>query len=215
MDRSSRTRLRHLLALLAACAVSTAPAKAAEKELPTLSQVRAMVVRHFEKLPDHEAADLISRGQVEPVFAQLQKAGWRIADRQAILAGVLDDGSYVVRKLRSPAGKKFMRKVSGYPLAYDRLDQISRLPGGELMIDDFLRFPNSELTFSDKGRLDIQRYVRLVPKDKRNHTDLDKPSGRIYTVDMLLKRLEQSYQKELRKLKATKKRSRNIGEPRP
>jgi hypothetical protein len=95
---------------------------------------------------------------------------------------------------------RFMRKVSAQPLAYDRLDQLSRMPGGPLMIKDFLRFPNSDVSFTKSGTLPFDRLARLTPPDQRQRlaaADMDKPTGRIYTGGQLLARLKVSYEAEL------------------
>ena len=69
------------------------------------------------------------------------------------------------------------------------------------MVKDFLRFPNSELTLT-KNEADVSRLARFQPRDKRTaikQTDLNKPTGRIYTVDALVGRLRQSYDEELKR----------------
>jgi len=170
-------------------------------ELPDFSKVEAIVHRHFVALPGYEKGDLISRSQVEPVFPAIARLGWKVADKKTILRSVLPDRNYLVEEFRTPKGRSFMRKVSGAPLAYDQLDLISQLEGGKLMIQDFLRFPNSELTFTENGPLDLGRLVRLQPQINRargpTEKDFDRPTGRIYTVEALVARLKKSYQAEL------------------
>jgi hypothetical protein len=141
---------------------------------------------------------------VQPVFRSTELLGWKVADSAAISNSVLPDSNYLVQEFRTPDGRTFMRKVAGEPLAFDQLDQISRLPGGKLMIKDFLRFPNSDLTFTKKSSVDVGRYARFQPPRNGTltapaETDLDKPTGRIYTVDALLARLRQSYDAEVQR----------------
>ena len=184
-------------------AVSSAiPANGQAADLPGFDKVEALVQRHFATLPAYEPGDMISRSQVQPIFAAIERLGWKVADEAAILNSVLEDSNYLVQEFGTPKGQQFMRKVAATPLALDRLDQIARLPGGKLMVKDFLRFPNSELTFTQKSGFDVSQLARLQPPDSRSgitQEDLDKPTGRIYTVDALISRLRQSYADELKR----------------
>lgn len=171
-------------------------------DLPSFDKVDAVVQRHFATLPGYEVGDLISRNQAKPVFQSIDRLGWKVADESVILNSVLSDSNYLVQEFRTPAGQQFMRKVAGTPLALDRLDQLARLPGGKLMVKDFLRFPNSDLTFTDKSGFDVSQLARLQPPDSRSGitaSDLNKPTGRIYSVDGLVSRLRQSYDEELKR----------------
>lgn len=200
-------KLRTILLATVQLAASFSLTFAAD-ELPSFAKAEGIVRRHFQTLTGYQSGDLISRSQVEPVFDALERLGWKVGDRAEILNSVLPDGSYLVQQFRSDKGQPFMRKVSGERLAYDRLDQISRMPGGKLMIQDFLRFRNSELSLSSKSPLDISRIARLQPKENRSgapsEADLDKPTGRLYTVDALVARLEQSYEAEIARRKQAK-----------
>ncbi|MCA9266859.1 MAG: hypothetical protein KDA41_00235, partial [Planctomycetales bacterium] len=141
------------------------------------------MVRHFSSLTGHQNGDLISRSQVEPLIKQLEILGWPVPDRAAILNSTLEDSHYVVSQFRTPRGMEFFRKAGSYPLAFDRLDQISRMPGGKLMIQDMLRFSNSELTFAPDNKLDSAKFARFTPRGARNTPtaeDLNRPTGRIY-----------------------------------
>ena len=171
-------------------------------DLPGFAKVEAVARRHFATLPGYQTGDLISRSQVQPIFASIDRLGWKVADEATILNSVLSDGNYLVQEFSTPKGQEFMRKVASTPLALDRLDQMARLPGGKLMVKDFLRFPNSELTFTSKSGFDVSRLARLQPPDTRSpitQDDLNKPTGRIYTVDALVARLRQSYDEELKR----------------
>ena len=186
-------------AIATVCLLSAWNSATAE-ELPAFSKVDNVVRRHFESLSGHQEGDLISQTQVKPIFGAIELLGWTVSDSASIKNSVLPDSNYLVEQFRTPKGKAFMRKVSASPLAYDRLDQICRLPNGKLMINDFLRFPNAEVTFTNKSPLAVSRLERLQPTNRRNgqdKTDLDQPTGRIYTVDALVARLKGSYNAEV------------------
>jgi hypothetical protein len=167
------------------------------EKLPAWSVVTHTVAEQLASIPRYRDGDLISQSQVAPIFTQLEDEGWVVADRAKILASVLPDDDFLVEQLRTPEGVKFMRKISAYPQAYDEIDQLSRLPGGDLMVRDFLRFAHSDRTFSNKKGPSPAMYARLVPDQKRQGVptpeDMEKPTGRIYTAAQLLARLQQSY----------------------
>jgi hypothetical protein len=169
----------------------------AAERLPQWAVVERTVAEHLATMEDYRDGDLLSQSQVVPIFDALAASGWKVADEAKILASVLPDDDYLVEQLRSPNGEKFMRKIAGYPQAYDEIDQLSRLPGGDLMVKDFLRFAHSDRTFVNKRGPSPAMYARLVPDQKRRgvptQADLEKPTGRIYTAGQLVARLAVSY----------------------
>lgn len=211
MNFASRGTQRLMIAVAAgltfACVVALSTLVTAG-ELPMFAKVSAIVDRHFATLPEHQPGDLISQSQVAPVFEQLETLGWKVADRSTIYNSVLPDSNYLVETFRKPDGRKFMRKISGDKLAYDRLDQLSRMPGGKLMMQDFLRFPNADISLTGKSAVPIRDYARFAPPRDRSRTptaaDLDKPTKRIYTTEQLLARLQESYNTELHRRKQAK-----------
>lgn len=196
-------RFRTLTLTVLSLALFAAPPAAGDEQLPSFGRVESAVAKRFESQRGYRDGDLISLSQVKPVFKDLRALGWKVADQDEILGDVLSDGHYLVRQLRSKDGQKFMRRISGQPLAYDQLDRLSEMPGGELMIQDFLRFPNADLTFTKKDSPKLSSFARLTPKDKRQGVskpkDFKKPTGRIYTVELLIDRLKQSYDEEVRR----------------
>lgn len=188
------TRLACALTLLV---VATASGARAGEKLPAWGVVEATVAEHLATLPDYRNGDLLSQSQVAPIFTTLAERGWVVADRARILASVLPDDNYLVQELRTPSGVKFMRKIASYPQAYDEIDQLSRLPKGDLMVKDFLRFGYSDRTFINKLGPSPAMYARLVPDERRQGVptpeDLEQPTGRIYTAAQLGARLKLSY----------------------
>ncbi len=207
-SRRSQHPFAHVAAGLTFVCVVALSALVTAGELPQFAKVSAIVERHFATLADHQPGDLISQSQVAPVFEQLDTLGWKVADRTAIFNSVLPDNNYLVETFRKPAGRKFMRKISGDKLAYDRLDQLSRMPKGKLMIQDFLRFPHADISFTSHSAVPIHDYARFVPPRDRGKTptaaDLDKPTERIYTAQQLIARLQKSYDAELQRRKPAK-----------
>lgn len=92
-----------------------------------------------------------------------------------------------------------MRTVSGLPLAYDRLDRLARLPLGKQTIHDMIhKAGGAELVkylTTAKGGKELGKMLARAPKPKGH--DFNKPTGRIYTVDQLLDRLETNYKQAI------------------
>src|SRR6185503_17441521 len=111
----------------------------------------------------------------------------------------LPDQHVVVRTLRSAAGKKFMRQVSGRELMYDRLDRISEVSGGTLLIQDLVKLPNGERYAKPMSGGGVPDLLDLLPKNASGQTrrirDYHKPTGRFYTVSDLVAGLKESYRK--------------------
>lgn len=175
-----------------------APASDETRPMPAFSTVKSAVQQHFTAIPDFEKGDLITRDQVEPLLAQLEPLGWKVADRPAILSQTLTPGDFVASELRgSKKGLAFMRAVSGLPAAYDRLDRLARLPRGKQTVHDMIhKTGGAELIkylTTAKGGKELGKMLSHAPKGH----DFNKPTGRIYTVTDLLDRLEASHKRAL------------------
>ncbi|HLA85959.1 MAG TPA: hypothetical protein VJL29_14300 [Thermoguttaceae bacterium] len=174
-------------------AVAGRPAAAADP--PKWDDVKKAVMAYFERLPDYKRGDLLSRSQVEPVFGALERLGWRVAARKALVESVLPDNDPLVQQLRTPAGRKFARQVAGVPDGYDRLDRLRRLPRGRQNVENLIRGPDGYLMIeymtTTPGGRNLGGMLSRAPKGK----GFNQSTGRIYTVDMLLERLKQEYAK--------------------
>jgi hypothetical protein len=163
------------------------------KSFPPLSQVREIVLRHFAMLPDYQPGDIIARSEVAPLFAQLELLGWTVSDRRVILKKVPAGNDYLIQKLRTRRGRKFMRRIADYPSAYDRLDRLSWLPRGRQTVHDLIHGTGGhemiKYLTTASGGTELGKMLSKTPKG----TDFNKPTGRIYTAKMLLARLEKSY----------------------
>ena len=198
------------LALLAS-AFYCDEAIAKKKALPPFSKVQKVVQRHFSTLPDHKPGDIISKSDVEPVFKQLRVLGWKVGARQSILNQVLDDQDFVVQQLRSKAGRKMMRKMASYQQAFDRLERVSKLPGGKALVRDLIKLPDAHEYMQDPPKPPLKDLTHLLPKRANGKlpkaVDFDKPTGHIYTQEQLLQRLKQSHARAKRPKAAKRRRS--------
>jgi hypothetical protein len=176
------------------------------KQLPEFSSIEKSVIDHFATRKDFRRGDLISKRDVKPIFASLKMAGWQVADEADILALILDEGKAVVRTLRSRNGQKFMRRVSGYRLIYDRLDRLSREPGGQRLISDLVKLPDAQRYAKMTPQRGVPSMLEFLPKTRsgkqRRVADYDKPTGRIYTMDAFLERLRESHAQAQKKARS-------------
>jgi len=165
--------------------------------LPSFDQVQKLVDRQLATHSDYQPGDIISQQQVKPIFEQLKQLGWVVRDRAEITKLVPGDSEFIVRELRSGEGRTFMRQSGKYPLAYDRIDRLSRMSMGEKNVRALIRGPDGYkmiqyMTSTPYGR----NMGQMLSQDPRG-ADFNSPTGRLYTADALLGRLQQSYNAEL------------------
>ena len=163
-----------------------------DKSIPPFSEVRQVVWQHFQKRRDFRPTDLITREEVEPLLAQLQGMGFPLADAKQILEKIPAKGEFLVEQLSTPSGRKLMRRMAGDPSAYDRLDRFSVTPHGQQTVRDLIRSPGGEklIYFLTKTRgAELDTTLPSSPQGEQANA----PTGRIYTVEMLLTRLQQSH----------------------
>ena len=182
-----------LLGLTAVLCAGFCEAATKGKRMPKFAKIEEAVLRHFQGLPDYQPGGVISQSEVTPIFGQLKRMGWLVADREAIVKQVLADNSFLIRQLRSPAGKKLDRQIARYEHAYDRLDHLARLPLGRQTVHDLIRAADGYkliqyMTTTSGG----SELGKMLSKDPHG-AHFNRPTGRIYTVKMLLDRLKQSY----------------------
>ncbi|OHB70677.1 MAG: hypothetical protein A2V70_06160 [Planctomycetes bacterium RBG_13_63_9] len=186
----SRSLLKMLVGMAVAGAAAHAWGATPPKPLPPFAEIQKAVLRHFRLLPDYKSGDLISRSEVQRLFAGLEKIGWVPADHQSILKQVPTDESFLAKELRTQTGREFMRQVAAFPDAYDRL---SRLPYGKETVRDLIDgadgYKMVEYMTTTPGGENMGKQLSNAPKGR----NFNKETGRIYTAKALLERLKTSY----------------------
>jgi hypothetical protein len=161
-----------------------------------------VVLRELVDPPKRTAQDILARSEVDPVFEQLRLMGWVVRDRKAIVKLLPRDTDFVLQKLRSGKGPKLMRTVSKYPLGYDRLYRLASLPGGRRLVVDLINKRGGgqfiEYLTASKGGHNLGKMLKSVP----NGTDFNAPTGRIFTAEQLLERLQASHAQERQRRQA-------------
>lgn len=162
------------------------------KKLPNFLVVEQVVHDYFasKKIQND---DLLSKGDVRPLFPVLAKQGWNVADQNQIIGQLLDDKYFMVLMFKKGEGRDFAHSCARFPGGYDRLDRLSRLPHGDTFIEGLIAGPDGykmiEYMTETPGGNVLGQQVSNAPKG-RNFND---PTGRIYTTTELLMRLRESY----------------------
>lgn len=179
--------------LFLACPVIAVSAEPQGKAIPKWAEVRKAVVRYFEVLPEYQPGGILARGEVQPLQKVLKKQGWEVADWTSLVSRVPADDSFLVRRLRTRDGRKFMTQVYKYPHGYDRLDRVSQLARGHALVDELVRGPEGykmiQYMTETTGGETMGSMLGNTPLGK----DFNKPTGQIYTMEMLLDDLKERY----------------------
>jgi hypothetical protein len=159
---------------------------------PSLDEVTRFTQQFFEKQPGFQPGDLVTRGATMRLITALREKGWQVADQQELLERVLKDDDFLVRQFRDERGREFLRKIEKLPEGIDRVDRLSKLPQGELSVNDLIRkVPNGAewieaMTTTRRGEILGER-LSNAPAGR----DFNEPTGRLYNVDALAKAIHE------------------------
>ncbi len=171
------------------------PAKErAPVSFPTPAKVQQAVSQYLDGLAKREETDLLSSGDVTPLFGVLGYLGWDMTKqtRAGIESRLLKDSDWLVRTLRSRKGTRFMRDMSSFPGGYDRLDRMRQNPQGKKELQGLINSP---------GGAALIEYLTTTKQGRRTGAQLSSPRGggkfntptnRLYTkadVSELIKQL--------------------------
>jgi len=164
-----------------------------KEELPPFSEIEKAVRQHFATQPGYSEGGIIVRSEVAELFGTLKGLGWAVAGANDILSQVPKDGEFLTQQLRTKAGAKFARQIARLPEGFDRLEKLSRIPNGRQTIRDLIKGPDGykliEYMTTTSGGEQMGRMLSQTPNGRK----FNKPTGRIYTVEMLLERLKQEH----------------------
>jgi hypothetical protein len=180
--------------MLALCLLASRTDAAPAKKLPQFSNVEQYVLRYFSAKPTYRQGDLLTRTDAQAVIKAIQATGWRIADARTILTQIPSDQDFIARQLYTAKGEKFMRKISAYPLAYDRLDHLSRLPDGRKTVLELIRGKDGHKMIEYMTQSAGGKNLGKMLGQAAQGVDFNQPTGRIYTVKAFIERLRTSYQ---------------------
>jgi hypothetical protein len=149
------------------------------------------VEKYFASLPDYQPGDLVTRSQVAKALAKVKDAGTKVPETDRILAATLADSSFLAKELSTPAGRKFMRKVGRHPGAFSRLDRLSTISRGQTFVRDLIRSADGDKFIEYLTTTRGGRNLGSSLTGAQHGTDLNQPTGRIYTAEDLMAVLDQ------------------------
>ncbi len=189
-------RLGSTIALLVSAIVAQTPAQET-KDRPSPAQVGHLVRKELGQREGYQAGDLINQADMKRVLKALTSKGWKPSDTKQLLADSLPENDPLVRVLSTRNGVTLMRKVSDDRLIYDRMDRVSRVSGGRRMLADITKLPDGEKVAKMKRPRGVPGFLELLPKNSsgkvRSIKNFRNETGRIYTEQQLIDRLQESY----------------------
>lgn len=192
---------------LALCGAGSSKKPKTEPPLPAFDIVERIVNdRISERKLDR--GDIISQGDVKPVFSKFAAAGWKVADEQEIMGSILPDTDFLVGQLRSPQGRQLAHQLAPMPGGFDRADRLRRLIRGEKYLADMVRGPDGYKLFQYMTETTWGANLGNMLSQDPGGKGFNSRTGTLYTSADLLKRLRQSYDKtvEARQLAQAKAR---------
>jgi len=134
----------------------------------------------------------VTRSQVAGALAKVADAGAKVPNADRILAATLPDNSFLAKELSTPAGRKFMRKVARQRGGFDRLDRLSSISRGQTLVRDLIRGADGDKFIEYLTTTRGGRNLGSTLAGARQGTNLNQPTGRIYTADDLMAAIEAS-----------------------
>src|SRR5262249_15424717 len=127
--------------------------------------------------------DMVSQSQAKAAVDVLLKNGWQLPKGEGAMKLVLQDGDYLIRQSKSPAGRAFFRRVATMHNGFDRVDRIRSMPMGEQRIAELIRGPDGYkmidyLADTSWGK-NMGRQLFRAP----HGADFNKATGRLYSVE--------------------------------
>jgi hypothetical protein len=159
--------------------------------------VQQIVQHSLASRQGYRPGDLVSRGDAEQALERLKTAGWDVPEKSKLVSLCLDNGHFLVRELRTPAGLAYSRAVARQSLPFDRLDRLSQEPGGQKLIHSIVNLPDGVKLMSPKPTPGFGDLTELLPKQANGRTpkvkDFDRPTGKLYTGQQLLAELKRRW----------------------
>lgn len=185
------------VATLACLVVSQASAQTAKTSSknknaaePNTARLKGLVEQTLKKNPYYSPGYLISRRDVETLFAQLLAEGvTSTEDQEDLSESVLSDNSFLVGRLKTPAGRAFMKKIASDPTVYDRLERLSWNPDGRQLIDSFLKAKDGAAQLQQlKTGAQLAKLSKRLAADASTE-DFALPTSRCHTAEELVAKL--------------------------
>lgn len=181
-------------------ATTLPPGAPSTPSFPKFEDVEKRVHEELQKRPGYQRGDLLTRGEVAPVFTEIKRLGWTVADQSTIESRLLPDSDPLVKDLRAPNARGFMRRVSPVPGGFDRLDRLRRMPYGQQRVQELVRGPDGHLMIQYMATTPNGRNLGQSLERGVNGQNLNQRTGRLYTEQQLIEKLKASHAQEAARL---------------
>lgn len=173
-------------------AMSATAIAADSNKLPSFATIESALVTQCAQ-QGLDRTDIISKTNAVAMLDTAAKLGWKIVDREALLKRVLPDNDYLVKELRKKQGRNFVKEIANMPEGLDRVDRMAREPQGKYVINMLVTHVDGDKMIGYMtGPTSNQRLANLLSAAPPN-VDLNKPTGRLYTVDNFVQELKKLY----------------------
>ncbi|WP_425615384.1 hypothetical protein NA78x_005301 [Anatilimnocola sp. NA78] len=171
---------------------SKAPNKSATAKKLTPQELKATVHAKLGRNPYYAPGFLLSRGDVDDVCEELEDKGFEMpSDREALYEDLLGDSSPLVKLLKTPQGRTFMKKVAGDPTVYDRMERLSWSFDGRVWLEKIVSAKDGPAKLKQlQTKEQVAKLSKALASDPRTQ-DFALPTGRVHTADELCEHLTQ------------------------
>jgi len=158
----------------------------------TAADLKATVQEKLSRNPYYMPGFLLSRGDVDDVCEAIEDKGFDMPeDREALYEDFLSDTSPLVKLLKTPSGRTFMKKIAGDPTVYDRLERLSWSFDGRMVLERMVSAKDGPAKIKQlQTKEQVAKLSKALASDPRTQ-DFALPTGRVHTADELCEHLMQ------------------------
>lgn len=182
---------------------STSGKSSQKKKFPLWEDVEGAIRDFFKREPDYQNGDLVTREKAEQFLKLLPVLGWSLKDEdeEALLKKMLPEDHFISQEFHTKAGMKFMRKISEYPMGYDRVHRLVGLKGGKDRLKELIRDPGGYKMIEYMTKSDGGKNLGLLLGDVKGGKDFNSATGYAYTAEAFSSRLHELHAKAEAELK--------------
>lgn len=176
---------------------NSSSSKSTQQNFPLWEDVEGALKDFFKREPDYQNGDLVTREQAEQFLKLLPALGWSLKDEdeEALLKKMLPEENFITQEFHTKAGMKFMRKISEYPLGYDRVHRLVGLKGGKDRLKELIRDPGGYKMIEYMAKSDGGKNLGLQLGDVQGGKDFNSATGFAYTAEAFSGRLHELHAK--------------------
>lgn len=175
---------------------------AEEEKIESERELAVIVKKHFANLANFRTGDLVTAGDVKPLLQELSSEGWDVPESGTLIARLVPSGSYLDRTFSTRKGRKFFREISRVPGGIDRVERMSKLKAGKGSIGQLVNSaPFGSDFIAQMATTKVGRNMGKRAGNTRDGKNFNKPTGKIYTEEALMKELVVRFRTDLSRAK--------------